>query len=197
MLSILHLIAIYAPSFFWKLELRAALLSMSIPTALAIASVAVYFIVCPCTMYAIPGYYLTYDPAKSDITRVVSILLMVLKGGMFLLILATDAVIVCKLYPMKVFGRKTLRTENGSRTTTVDPTNPRIIVTNQTSRLRVGLDKRLVVAFLFVAFAYMVYAIYFTFLSMVPTAWVPYLNLTIYGLDACKCTVYVLIVTLK
>ncbi|CAJ0570957.1 unnamed protein product, partial [Mesorhabditis spiculigera] len=198
LLCVLHLTAIFAPGFFWKLGTKDSFISLSVPILMALAYMSAYGIFCSCTNYAIPGYYFTFEPTKINVTRIFTILGNVFKGGMFIIVLATDGIIVWKLYRMNLLGQKPVKNERSSRNTTSDNgRNPRAIVTNQQSRLRIGLDKRLVIALLYIIFVYAVYWVYFLFVGIIPPVLVPYLNPTVYGLDACKCTVYVLIVTLK
>ncbi|CAJ0575668.1 unnamed protein product, partial [Mesorhabditis spiculigera] len=67
----------------------------------------------------------------------------------------------------------------------------------QASRLKITLDIRLAVAFFYIALAYSLFTVYFLSIGILPADAIAYLNLLVFNLELSKCTVYVLIVTLK
>ncbi|CAJ0575726.1 unnamed protein product, partial [Mesorhabditis spiculigera] len=94
---------------------------------------------------------------------------------MYLLLLGTDVLIIAKLYKMRVLGRNKKRPVE----------------------VLVALDIRLATAFFYIVIVNSLFTVYVVCIAIFPVQAIPYLNVLVYDLDLSKCTIYVLIVTMK
>ncbi|CAJ0569948.1 unnamed protein product, partial [Mesorhabditis spiculigera] len=158
------------------------------------------------------AYHVGTKPDKAEFARTVQGIGQVLKIIMYTLLISADILIIWKIYKMRLIGRRAPRTPvttkrlagptTGTTLTNLSETPSSIQPISQVQRrqkfsFKMSLEKRLVVALLFVALAYQLFPVYFMLLNVLPAEILPYLRLLVYNLEASKCTAYVLIVTLR
>ncbi|CAJ0569939.1 unnamed protein product, partial [Mesorhabditis spiculigera] len=164
-LPILHLLAIFKPGSYRQIGTKASILILMVPLSLSFVLQGVYLVICDCSVYVIPGYYVGLKPGKEAIYTVWYILDMTIKGPMFVLLIVVDLILICRLYKMKILGKKNVKTvqEANNSTTQTQPNGSKIDL----PRARIIQKPQ------------------------------PYVTAVIYNIELTKCTIYVLIVTLK
>ncbi|CAJ0925858.1 unnamed protein product, partial [Mesorhabditis belari] len=209
LISVMHLVAIYAPGHYRSLNLRWTFGLMAIPMAFTILTDTIYYTVCACLYYQIPGYYIMVIPERQEIEDKFEIYDAWLKITMLLLLIGTDAAIIFKLYKMNILGTKRKRfPEAIGRTGQTIATPSAIFIIEQstvnrstpkqpTNRSKISIDKRLAIAFTWISFAFILMTLYFRYWYIFPIEILQYTGFLVYNLEISKCVIYVLIVTKK
>ncbi|CAJ0569953.1 unnamed protein product, partial [Mesorhabditis spiculigera] len=169
-------------------------------------NVLVHNSICDCITYQIPGYYIGFTPGKEAIAEKFTLLDHGMKGLMYILLFGTDIIIIMKLYQTRALGKNRRRPTDIQLVTANHHTNNTAKITALVTlppiprkhlRLKVTLDIRLAVAFLYIAIVNSLLTMYVVCIASIPPEAILYLNVLIYDLDLSKCTIYVLIVALK
>ncbi|CAJ0566502.1 unnamed protein product, partial [Mesorhabditis spiculigera] len=211
LISILHLLAIFAPTKYRRFDTPTTVIAMAIPVGLALVQDTIYSTVCNCLYYDVEKQDFTVHLINLDFQFAYDIFDKALKVSMISLLIGTDIALVSKLYRIDGLGaarRRAVRTTDSSLATvaTVERQDSTIAWTNglppastpaQRPVHRVRIDKRLALGFFYITLAYTYVGFYYKLSHLIPTNIREGFALFQACLEISKCTVYVFIVTYK